>query len=75
MHVFEQVDANTYKPVEVVGTRNWVKVIALDKKNQKLYSLTAEGSSDASKKINTAVSPFYQNTVIPNTFTVLVYSK
>ncbi len=75
LHVFEQVDANTYKLSEVLGTRNWVKVIAFDHKAKKLYSITAEGSADGGKKINTAVSPYYQNTVFPNTFTVLTYSK
>ncbi|MBI1773850.1 MAG: YncE family protein [Proteobacteria bacterium] len=75
LHVFEQVDANTYKPVETLGTRNWVKVLALDAKSKKLFSITAEGTADGAKKINTAVSPYYQNTVFPNTFTVLVYSR
>ena len=73
--VFEQVDANTYKPVETLAIRNWVKVLAYDPKGKKLFSMTAEGSADAGKKINTAVSPYYPNTVFPNTFTVLTYSR
>ena len=75
LSVFEQVDANTYKPVETLAIRNWVKVLAYDAKAKKLFSMTAEGSADAAKKINTAVSPYYPNTVFPNTFTVLTYSK
>ncbi len=75
LSVFEQVDADTYRPLETLGTRSWVKVLAMDHKAKKLYSITAEGSADASKKINTGVSPYYPNTVIPNTFTVLTFSR
>ena len=73
LNVFEQVDANTYKPLETLGTRAGVKVLAYDDKARRLWSMTAEGSADAGKKINTAVSPFYANTFFPNTFTVLSY--
>ncbi|WP_406857835.1 hypothetical protein ABEG18_09545 [Alsobacter sp. KACC 23698] len=75
INVFEQVDADTYKPVESVLTRPMVKVLAYDQQAQKLFSMTAEGSADASKKINTSVGPFYPNTFFPNTFTVLTYAK
>ncbi|SDR62022.1 hypothetical protein SAMN05519103_07714 [Rhizobiales bacterium GAS113] len=75
LSVFEQQNADTYKLVETLATRQWVKVLAMDRKAKKLYSIVAEGSADAGKKINTAVSPYYPNTVFPNTFTVLTYSK
>jgi DNA-binding beta-propeller fold protein YncE len=75
LNVFEQVDADTYKPVEALGTRPMAKVLSYDSKAKKLYSMTAEGSADFSKKINTAVGPFYPNTFMPNTFTVLSYTK
>jgi hypothetical protein len=75
LSVFEQVDANTYKPVETLGTEAWVKVLAMDHAANRLYSITANGSSDAAKKINTAVSPYYINTVLPNTFRVITYGK
>ena len=75
LNVFEQVDADTYKPVEAVGTRAMVKVLAFDTERQKLYSMTAETAADFGKKINTAVGPFYPNTFIRNTFTVLQYSR
>ena len=75
LSIFEQVDANTYKAVETLTTRNWAKVLAYDAKAKKLFSMTAEGSSDAAKKINLAIAPYYPNTVFPNTFTVLTYSK
>ncbi len=75
LSVFEQDGADSYKPVETLATRQWVKVITMDHRAKKLYSIVAEGSADASKKILTQVSPFYPNTVFPNTFTVLTYSK
>jgi hypothetical protein len=75
LSVFEQVDANTYKPVETLGTEAWVKVLAMDHTANRLYSMTANGTSDAAKKINTAVSPYYINTVLPNTFRVITYGK
>lgn len=75
LNVFEQVDADSYKPVEALGTRAMVKVLAYDEEHQKLYSMTAEGAADFGKKINTAVSPFYPNTFRENSFSVLVFSK
>ena len=75
LNVFEQVDANTYKPVEHLYTRAGVRSLAFDPRSKKLYSVTAEGSADAAKKITTSVSPFYANTFFPNTFTILTYGK
>jgi hypothetical protein len=75
LNVFEQVDADTYKPIEALGTRPMVKVLAYDPKAEKLYSMTAESSADFGKKINTAVGPFYPNVFLPNTFTILTYAK
>ena len=75
LSVIEQVDADHYKLVEVLGTRAGVKVLAFDAKANRLYSMVAEGSADAAKKINTAVSPYYANTFLANTFTVLTYGK
>lgn len=75
LSVFEQINADSYKPLETLATRQWVRVMAMDHKSKKLYSTVAEGSADAAKKIITAVSPYYPNTVFPNTFTFLTYSK
>lgn len=74
MNVYEQVDANTYKPVELLGTHAGVRSLAMDPKSKKIYAVTAEGSADAAKKITTSVSPYYANTFFPNTFKVLVYA-
>lgn len=71
--IFEQADKDTYKPVESLGTRAFVRTLAMDPKSKRLYSVTAEGSADYGKKVLTAVSTFYPNTFFPNTFTILTY--
>ncbi len=75
LNVFEQVDADTYKPVETLGTRAGVRTITIDPKTKKIYAVWGEGSADANRKILTTVSPFYANSFFPNTFTVLTYGK
>lgn len=66
----------TAKPaVETLGTQAWVNVLAMDHAAQRLQSIRANGTSDAGKEINTAVSPYYINSVFPNTFSVLIYGK
>jgi hypothetical protein len=74
MVIFEQVDANTYKMTEALGTRPGARSIGYDSKTRKVHTVTAEGSADGAKKILTSVSPFYANTFFPNTFVVLTYA-
>jgi hypothetical protein len=66
INVFEQVDADHYKPLEALNTRVNAKVLAYDAKNQKLYSMASEESMDLQSK---------KKTVFPNTFTVFSYGK
>lgn len=73
--VYAQVDADNYKLVEAATTRPYARTMALDAKTKKVYTVTAEGVSDPSKKINTAVTQFYPNTYYDNTFTVLTYAR
>ncbi len=75
MSIITQKDADNYALSETLGTRAWTKVLAMDHKNKKIYAMTAEGTSDTSKKINTSVTPYYINTVFPNTFTIMTFSK
>lgn len=75
LNVFEQVDADNYKPVEAMGTQAGVRTIAMHPKTKKIYAVTAEGSADYSKKITTSVSPYYANTFFPDRFFVLTYAK
>ncbi|GLS18160.1 hypothetical protein GCM10007874_11760 [Labrys miyagiensis] len=75
LNVFQVDGPDSYKPLETLGTRAGVRTMAMDRQTKTIYAITAEGSADASKKILTAVSPFYANTFYPNTFTVLTYGK
>jgi hypothetical protein len=64
--VIEQVDANTYKPLETLNTRATVKTIAYDHKNKRLFAMGAETSTDnQAKKV----------VIMPNSFTVYSYVK
>ncbi len=47
INVFEQVDANTYKPLDAIDTRPPVKVLTFDPKKQKLYSMGMEVANPA----------------------------
>ncbi len=42
LNVFEQVNADTYKPLDAVETHPPIKVLAYDSKNQKIYSMGME---------------------------------
>ncbi len=75
LNIFAQEGPDSYKPVETLGTRAGMRTMAMDHKSKTIYAVTAEGTADPSKKILTAVSPFYANTVFPNTYTVLTYGK
>ena len=75
LNVFEQVNVDTYKPVEAVGTRAHVRTIAMDFRSKKIYSFSAQGSADYAKPVSTSVSPFYANTFVPGTFTVLTFAR
>ena len=72
--IYNQVDADTYKLVEATTTRPYARTMAFDPKTKKIYMITAEGTADPGKKINTAVAPFYPNRYYPDTFTVLTYA-
>ena len=66
INVIEQVDANTYKPLETLNTRATVKTIAYDHKNKRLFAMGAETSTDnQAKKV----------VIMPNSFTVYSYVK
>ena len=73
--VAEVVSADSYRLVESLATYNNLKVVTMDRANQKLYGMVAEGSADYAKKVNLAVSPFNPNTVIPNSFRVVTFGK
>jgi DNA-binding beta-propeller fold protein YncE len=72
--IYSQSDADTYKLAEATTTRPYARTMALDPKTKKLYLVTAEGTADPGKKINTGVATFYPNRYYPDTFTVLTYA-
>ena len=73
--IYQQVDANTYKASEALGTGGGVRTMALHPVSKKLYAVTSEGSADYSKKITTSVSPYYANIFFNDRFTVQSYSR
>ena len=75
MNIFEQKDADHYAQLEALGTQAGLRSLAFDPKTKTIYSVTAEGTADYSKKITTSVSPYYANTFFPDTFAVLTYGK
>ena len=75
INVFEQVDADTYRAVESLGTRSGVRALVIDPKTKLLHTVTAEGSADAGKPIVRTVSPFYANTFFPDSFAVLTIGR
>jgi DNA-binding beta-propeller fold protein YncE len=72
--VYSQVDPNTYKLAEATTTRPYARTMAMDPKTKKIYLVTAEGTSDPAKKINSGVAAFYPNRYFADTFTVLTYA-
>jgi DNA-binding beta-propeller fold protein YncE len=75
LSVFEQTDADTYKPSESLGTGNGVRTMVMHPATKKIYAVTGEGTADYSKKITTSVSPFYANTFFADRFVVQTYGK
>jgi DNA-binding beta-propeller fold protein YncE len=72
--IYDQADADTYKLAEATTTRPYARTMALDPKTKKVYMVTAEGTADPAKKINSGVAPFYPNRYFPDTFTVLTFT-
>lgn len=73
--VIDQVNADTYKLSEALGTRPGARSMAMDPKTKKVFTVTAEGTQDQGKKVNRGPSYFYPNTFFPNTFVLLTYSS
>lgn len=72
--IFDQLDPDTYKFAEAVTTRPVARTMALDPTTKKIYTMTAEGMVDPTKKINVRAGAFYPNTFFDDTFTLLEYA-
>ena len=75
LSVYEQVDANTYKPSEALGIGTGMRTMAMHPVTKKLYGVTSEGSADYSKKITISVSPYYANVFFDGKFSVQTYGR
>ena len=75
INVFKQESADKYVLTEAFQTRPGLRVMRYDSATQKIYGMTAEGTFDARKKTNTAVSPFYPNKFFDGTFVMLTYGR
>ncbi len=72
--VYSQLDPDNYKLLEATTTRPYARTMALHPVTKKVYVVTAEGTVDPSRKVNTGPAPFYPNRYFPGTFTLLTYS-
>ena len=72
--IYGQVDADTYKLVEATTTRPYARTMALHPRTKKVYMVTAEGTVDPSRKVNTGPAPFYPNRYFAGTFVLLTYA-
>jgi len=72
--VYAQETPDTYKLVEATTTRPYARTMALHPQTKKLYTVTAEGTVDPARKVNTGPAPFYPNRYFPGTFTLLTYA-
>jgi len=73
--IVDQLGPDTYKLAEATTTRPEARTMAFDPKSGRLFVVTAEGTVDPSRKINTAVGPFYPNRYFAGTYTVLTYAR
>jgi DNA-binding beta-propeller fold protein YncE len=71
--IFDQVGADDYKLYQAVTTRPIARTMAIDPATKKIYTVTAEGMVDPSKKVNRGAAPFYPNLYFDDTFTILEY--
>lgn len=72
--IYKQVDANTYTLADAATTRPYARTMAIDRVSKKIFTVTAEGRADPSKKINRGPAPFYPNTYYADSFVVLTYA-
>jgi len=75
LEVFKQDGADKYTLTEAVQTRPGARVMRYDTQTQMIYSMTADGIFDASKKNLAAISPFYANVYVPGSFVMLTYGR
>lgn len=73
--ILDQLGPDRYALAEATMTRPEARTMAFDPKTKRLFVVTAQGTVDPSRKINTAVAPFYPNRYFADTYTVLTYAR
>jgi hypothetical protein len=73
--IYDQTDADSYRLAEATTTRPYARTMAFDPSTSRIYLVTAEGTVDVAKKVNSKVAPFYPNRYFDDTFTLLTYSR
>ncbi len=71
LSVIRQRSPEEYELVETIGTRPMARVMAMDSKSKKLFSVTADFTFPAAPVGKPAPAPVFH----PNSFTVLTYAR
>ncbi|RCS30323.1 YncE family protein [Rhodanobacter denitrificans] len=71
--VIDQLGPDSYRLEQAVTTRPMARTLAIDPQRDRVYLVAAEGGVDPTRKVDTAVAPFYPNFYFDNSFTVLTY--
>lgn len=72
--IIHQDDADHYHFEQAITTRPEARTMAYDSKNQRIFTVTAEGVVNPAEKINTGPSKFYPNAYYDGSFVVLTYA-
>lgn len=75
MVAYRQQDADHYAMAQAFQTRPGARGLVYDPQTQRIYTMTAEGAVDPAKKVLKGISPFYPNSILPNTFVMLTYAR
>lgn len=70
--IYNQDSADSYALAQTLTTRPIARTIAMDPKSGKIFTASAEGAVDPTKKRNMRAGAFYPNTFFDDTFAVIV---
>jgi DNA-binding beta-propeller fold protein YncE len=73
--VYKQTDADHYAIQEAFATRPGARVLRYDADTQHIYIMSNAGTFDPSKKNLARFSPWYVNTIFPNSLVLLTYGR
>ena len=73
--VYRQESLENYRLEQVTTTRPNARTLAFDPREQKIYTVTAQGVMNPAEPINTGPSQFYPNAYYDGTFSLLTYGS